>query len=555
MPSRTAAHQPIQRIPAGVSNRVWPIRDHVGAVIHFNRAQPVHTRDSAPHRAPFPGQRAGADDSLDGGLTVPHPNTWRTTALAGLALCALYVALPYGSFISGLYVLTTLAAGTAVGAAALRRPRPFRNSAWVCIAGALLLVSIGHGIWYWLDLRGLEPFPSLADATYLAVYPLFIAALWLLGPRHHAGEGAFIDALVITVSTGVLGWVFLIDPYVYDTDLGLLQLVISTAYPVGDLALLPFILRLLFLYRSAVTAHLLLFGAIAAYFLADLLYAHGNSAGWYGPGGLTDALWLLSYTAFAAAAWHPSAYVEPPIKPDIESVSRRHLYILGVAAILVPTVILFMADTDTRTVRIAAIASILTLILVLNRMAGLLKKTQQQAEALEPLTRIDPLTGASNRRHLEEILTLELERAQRQQTPLSLGFLDLDHFKRFNDRHGHAEGDILLRSITTAWRDTLRTNDALARFGGEEFIVLFPDTDVESARRILERMRALIPRGQTCSVGLAAYQAGETAEEMIRRADRALYRAKAAGRDRIALAPDNDPEPATVPDPARAHSP
>ena len=148
----------------------------------------------------------------------------------------------------------------------------------------------------------------------------------------------------------------------------------------------------------------------------------------------------------------------------------------------------------------------------------------------------DPLTGAANRRGFDEILERELARALRTVTPLSIVMLDLDHFKRYNDEHGHPAGDALLHDTAAAWQVELRSTDTLARFGGEEFVATLPDCDLGSAMRLAHRLLRVVPGGQTASAGVACWNAGETAAGLIARADAALYASKSAGRNRALAA-------------------
>src|SRR5919107_6424718 len=111
----------------------------------------------------------------------------------------------------------------------------------------------------------------------------------------------------------------------------------------------------------------------------------------------------------------------------------------------------------------------------------------------------DPLTGLSNRRALEEMLPREMARARRSGAPLCVAIIDIDHFKVYNDTHGHLAGDEMLRACARAWDSALRGEDTIVRFGGEEFLVVLPDTGLEQAAEIVERLRMGTPRGQTCS--------------------------------------------------------
>ncbi len=159
----------------------------------------------------------------------------------------------------------------------------------------------------------------------------------------------------------------------------------------------------------------------------------------------------------------------------------------------------------------------------------------QQAELLEEAkesARIDPLTSLPNRRGWDESLTREIGRARREKTPLCVAVLDLDHFKRFNDAHGHQAGDRLLRRAGSAWKLALRQSDLIARYGGEEFAVLLPTCDLDEAMIVIERLREVTPEHQTVSAGVAEWNGYETTDAMIDRADLALYNAKRGGRDR-----------------------
>jgi diguanylate cyclase (GGDEF)-like protein/PAS domain S-box-containing protein len=170
-----------------------------------------------------------------------------------------------------------------------------------------------------------------------------------------------------------------------------------------------------------------------------------------------------------------------------------------------------------------------------------LKRVESERENLltevAALARSDALTGLPNRRGLDEQLPREMARARRTESELCLAIVDMDHFKAYNDRHGHLAGDALLRECAVAWDSQLRGADTIVRFGGEEFLVVLPDCPPERAAEIIERLRTATPGEQTCSAGLACWDYGESAEDLVDRADSALYRAKAAGRDQLVQAP------------------
>jgi diguanylate cyclase (GGDEF)-like protein len=158
----------------------------------------------------------------------------------------------------------------------------------------------------------------------------------------------------------------------------------------------------------------------------------------------------------------------------------------------------------------------------------------ERADMLSQLTDMastDALTGLPNRRAWET----SLERALSEDQGVALAMLDLDHFKEFNDTHGHPAGDRLLRETAAAWREELRAGDLVARLGGDEFALLLPDCNAANALEVVERLRLRIPNEQTCSAGIATHAPGAAPEALMAQADTALYEAKTAGRDRTHL--------------------
>ncbi len=168
---------------------------------------------------------------------------------------------------------------------------------------------------------------------------------------------------------------------------------------------------------------------------------------------------------------------------------------------------------------------------------------QVRKERLRAMT--DLLTELPNREAWQERLSFEYNRWQRYSHPLTVGVLDIDLFKRINDSYGHKAGDRVLQLVAKEFRERLRTTDFVARFGGEEFVVLFPETEPADARSVVDKLREHVGklpfhfRGEpvtvTFSAGLAGFVAGDTEESVFDRADRALYQAKDAGRDRVII--------------------
>ena len=166
----------------------------------------------------------------------------------------------------------------------------------------------------------------------------------------------------------------------------------------------------------------------------------------------------------------------------------------------------------------------------------LVDEIRRQSAELERLASTDTLTGLPNRRVWEDTLPRELARSVRTGSPVAIAILDLDHFKYYNDTHGHQGGDLLLKEIAALWPSELRDSDLLARHGGEEFALLLPDCGTADLEPVVEKVRRAMPAGVTSSAGAAVWDGVEEAEELIRRADDALYAAKRGGRDRTVIA-------------------
>lgn len=193
------------------------------------------------------------------------------------------------------------------------------------------------------------------------------------------------------------------------------------------------------------------------------------------------------------------------------------------------------------TVQTAYIASYCFSVLLLS-VGALLMASERVRQEFELLATRDALTGALTRRAVLQAGAEEFDRWRRYGQPLSLLLLDIDHFKLVNDRHGHQTGDRVLAHAVAVMREQLRATDKLGRYGGEEFVILLPSTDVEAARASAERVReALATRAPSpgippCSASLGVAVAGPgdlSLDMLLARADAALYRAKANGRDRV----------------------
>lgn len=182
---------------------------------------------------------------------------------------------------------------------------------------------------------------------------------------------------------------------------------------------------------------------------------------------------------------------------------------------------------------------------VLKRMVK--ERTQELEETNRQMQRLaitDMLTGLYNRMRTDETLNAEIERQKRYPAPLSLILMDIDHFKTVNDGHGHNKGDEVLIEVSRLLSQRVRRTDCLGRWGGEEFLLICPNTPLESARQLADELRRAVAYQNfgievdiTLSLGVAQYAAGDSRESLLERADTAMYNAKQEGRNRVKFAP------------------
>lgn len=247
---------------------------------------------------------------------------------------------------------------------------------------------------------------------------------------------------------------------------------------------------------------------------------------------------LMSVIACHVLGIHGTYWVYPALIANFFLTHRRHAFFIAILVLLA----LFLSEGLHREPRELASYSA-TLIVSVMLAYAFAYRTAMQREELARLASIDALTGVYNRRELmQELKRVERLRA-RENKRFGLLLLDLDHFKRINDTHGHAQGDEVLIRFARLLEGVLRPLDRLFRFGGEEFVILTDADDAGALQAMAEKLRCLTERqlddghghGVTTSIGGALLRAGETSEQWLARADAALYAAKHAGRNRVVI--------------------
>ena len=465
---------------------------------------------------------------------------WSWSALAGgLVAVAGAAVAPVGLVRAWTFLAVALfcVALSLVGA---RRSGPGRR-VWALLAAGQLLYFSGDVTWVVMENHlGIYPASSVADLLYLARYACLVAGVLALvrgrGWRRDHDRAALLDAAIISTGFGVLFAAFLVIPAAANGDGTVLDHLVAVAYPAADFVVLAVFVRLMTSGATRNTAFWALVVALGTMLVVDVRYLLSVTAGLHYPPWL-DPGWLLTYLFLGFAAVHPSASgFAGPGRDSTSRITRTRIGLLGVAMVL-PAVADEIAHVTGFgwSAHVALAGALVGTTLVLLRLWDLLVRLERKASELTALARVDGLTGVPNRRTWDHELSRACRAALDARQPLAVAVLDLDHFKAYNDAHGHLMGDLVLKETAAAWQSALDGHGLLARFGGEEFTVLLPGFRLDTAEPLLERMRTRVTGGQTCSIGVAVWDLAEEPAAVVARADEALYHAKRAGRDRIAV--------------------
>jgi diguanylate cyclase (GGDEF)-like protein len=467
---------------------------------------------------------------------VLRGRTWLLYAVTGAVMAAAYFFLPSSLQsewvgLSGLLAVIGLVAGVVIH-------RPSRSGHWLLLVFGVLLLAAGDMTWALLEnvVDESVAFPSVADGIYLAAYPFIFASMIVLIARRlpRRDFASLLDATVVSMGAGLAVWIFLIDP-VAQAASGTSARVVAVMYPAMDLVLIAIAVRLAFASGRRVPAYWALIVALGVTVLADIVYGFAQVTGGYSTGDWTDAAYIVAYACWAMVGLHPSMReLHTHALPEDQSrvVSRRRVLLLGVASLAAP-VILGVQLVRGEALHLPIVIAVSTVLfsLVVVRLAGLMHE-------LSDVALRDGLTGLSNRTGL----LVRLRQLVRE-TPageLAVLFIDLDRFKDVNDSLGHAAGDRMLVEVAHRLRLVLRGSDLVARFGGDEFVIVAGVRDVEEAGRIAQRVIECVaapvwldgaPVFPGVSVGVSITSSDrDNPDLLVADADAAMFRAKARGR-------------------------
>jgi two-component system, cell cycle response regulator len=427
-------------------------------------------------------------------------SAFRLATGLGLAAYAAYAVFDVGGnamdglfqdwVYNGLFLAATLSCLARACAVRAERAR------WLCL-GAGLACFFAAELYYTLHLSQLSepPYPSLADALYLAFYPASFAGLVLLAPRQSLQLRAslWLDGLTSALAVAALAAALLLQPIADSTGGDRLAVATTVAYPLADLTLLVFVVGLLALNAwKPSPAWRLIAGGLALMAVADGIFLWQSAAGTYVEGQIVDALWPAAAVLLGHAAWQPSA------RGAIRLEGWRLLAMPALIS-LIPVALLVYGNLAAMNRPALALAAA-SLIVAVGRMAHTFARTLRVTVEAESAALTDALTGLGNRRKLLQDLDAELAQADTSH-PSVLILFDLDGFKHYNDTFGHPAGDALLVRLGERLRAAVMQQGTAYRLGGDEFCALLRPSSWGMEELVEHTVGALHQRGEGFEVG------------------------------------------------------
>ncbi|GIF23866.1 diguanylate cyclase (GGDEF)-like protein [Actinoplanes tereljensis] len=373
----------------------------------------------------------------------------------------------------------------------------------------------------------------------LAVVLQVVAVLGLIhGLSWRRDRGGLLDTLILATAVCPVTALLLTDPHAGAAAAGRTPALSTVTLAMGDLLVMCVLARFSSVKHCRNVAFWLLVGSILAGTVAHGALVYRDV--WGGGTALVVAGLAASGVLLAGAAAHPAragllgSALGSVVSPLVAAA-------VGSAGVATPGLLLMYATVRGTPIdpRAVTIGCMITATMVVARMVDLVATVQQQsrvlreqARQLDTLAHRDALTGLPNRRAWDVRIEQRRAQAVREGVSFLVVLVDLDHFKAYNDQHGHPEGDRLLHDAAEAWAEQLRDGDFLARYGGEEFGLILAEATDEDAARVIDRLRGATPYGQTFSAGVAGWTGEPTVVELLERVDQALYQAKKTGRNR-----------------------
>jgi diguanylate cyclase (GGDEF)-like protein len=475
---------------------------------------------------------------------------WWTIVGLGLVAYIAHVVLGLDADAANLFdgwIYTSVVLGASLGilgrALALRQER----MAWALIGLGALAWSVGELYW-WRAMTDVAepPFPSIADAFYLAFYPLVYGGLILLlrarVRRFHASQ--WLDGLATGLCVAAAGSAIVLPPIIAAGEGSTAAITTNLAYPLGDLVVLALAAAVAALtgWHPGRSVGLLALGC-AGFAAADVTFLFIVSSGSEISPGISEVLWAMGLVAMGAGAWQATSAVRPG------RIEGWLLMILPATVALVSLAVLvygYYADGGAFAMWLAVGA----LLVCMARAAFTFRENIALADSHRQAV-TDALTGLPNRRLFLDRAEQAVVRARRAGERVAVMIIDLDRFKEVNDTLGHQSGDVLLQEVSRRLTRAVRESDTIARLGGDEFAVLLHDvTDAASAASVASELGVAIAEpilleglslDTEASIGIALFpDDGDDVAHLLQRADVAMYTAKSQQLGHAFYGPEND---------------
>jgi diguanylate cyclase (GGDEF)-like protein len=446
-----------------------------------------------------------------------------------------------------------------------QRLRVRESRGWYVIAVAGLLMFASRGIYAWYDLVLASPdshVPSAYALTRASYFLLFLGLVILPWSVKRLRPGStLLSMAIVVVATGTLFWPILIGPVLageiegrvgtiqLSSHLGLISLLTMAMLWIVLSHLREELLPTAIAFLSAIAFQIFVQAGLLAMLVSQFSSTAESLGSLLVHGGMTASFLLIGLAGIlriGSMNGEPDTSTSDELGRDLGTIPSWQMImpypILITLVVVRVSMELFNWQEQYRSAMVYGISMVVVLIMIWQ--LPMLRYNQALHDRLAQSAIRDGLTGVYTHRVLHDLLDVEVSRASRAGHSLAVLFLDIDHFKTFNDRYGHKIGDRVLQRVASTVRAQVRAGDFVGRYGGEEFMVIAPDAGPADAARFAERLRAEIESGSmtaglaelpvTVSVGVTCFPAdGATATELIERADQLMYQAKQQGRNSV----------------------
>jgi len=475
-----------------------------------------------------------------------------TLTLLGVAGYAVWIFTPSYSYSTdlivaglGLVTLSLLLSGIGLGAALRSDLEGSLRSGWLLITLGGGSLALAYASLFSQEAGLVDPVPGVVDAFRLFYYVLVLIGLMFF-PASLVGRGQrnvlYLDLIILVLVSAMIYWYIIWSPSLIPTRPDLMSYIVLI-YPGGDLLILAATLALAQRDLSPPARWMLL--AIATAMICGTV-ADFSSAYFQlneipnAPFQFVHALWMGAGVAFCAGgaiqlAADKDAHPEPPRKsnPTLYMLRLTLPYLSMLIGLgLLVQVILILRDSGSLLYG-TFVGTVVMVVLVLLRQYLVMQENLRLYNAVQRVAWTDGLTGLYNRHFFNEMLPREMDRSRRYKDKLSILLLDVDGFKKYNDTYGHLQGDVVLKSAAKVFSSQLRASDVIARFGGDEFVIILPSASRRLAQTIAQRIQVNLARqvfhgtSLGVTIGVGVFRDGQTPEQLLEEADQDLYRHKA----------------------------